>query len=738
MGEQEVIQQDKTNFIELLTNHLSKLSRKMLKVDTREEVLNYITDSFLNVFNCDVVAIGIIEDDQLVLNSSGEESLKLDVLFPFPAKDINPLLLEGSMTKENNLLAHDSVLRNYFDDNNFSNWFTMPIADEDTAHGLVIVGYQEDTILYDEMRSHFDELGEYVAIVLDLINRNKHKRKSMFDMHLIATQKDYDSTVDELVSIVTGFSGRETNSSFSAIYLFNDERNSLIMQPTSYGYVRKDNIIELTEDNLLDTYFPNVERAGHHSITMPLTVDMELIGVLYAEKESEQIYTGYDLDQLEIFGNYFSVNYENMQLINKEKEQKRTLEKILKVQQEMMKYTIKSDNFTEMNERLGQLLNSSIVLYDRFFNLIDYYLHEGDDFSKYSAREAGINARKNRTPKQITFDFVVSDDCIFDGMPISDGSEINAYIGIRLPNNFDTELMGLTINMIKNVYSLQFTKQKITINAQEQIKGTFVERLLNDSIDEVQDILEYANLFNWDLYRPYRIANLRINSTDDSIQNIIEAKAKVNEHIDLMRGLIKNYNGKVITAVIDDQLIIFTPKSREVSKNYWDKQFNYLKRTIQENGYDIDFVIGIGGIAESPDQYNENYQKSLQVTNVLLQKESKHAYAFFDEMGSYTILNWVKENPASELFVNNYLKKLYKLSLNQQVDLFNTLRIYLDNNGNISSTAGELYIHRTSLNYRLDKIRNILNIDIDDSNERFNLVLAYKLYELNGSEIFEK
>lgn len=737
MGEHEVIEQDKSKFIDSLTVHLSKLSRKMLKIDTREEVLKYITDSFLNVFNCDVVAIGIIEGDQLVMNSSGEESSKLDVLFPFPAKDINPLLLEGSMTKENDLLAHDSVLRNYFDDNNFSTWFTMPISDEDIAHGLVIVGYQEDTILYDEMRSHFDELGEYVAIVLDLINRNKHKRKSMFDMHLIANQKDHDTTVDELVSIVTGFSGRESQSNSAAIYLFNEEKNSLIMQPATYGYVKKDSIIELTEDNLLNTYFPNVERVGHHSITVPLTVDMELIGVLYAEKDSEHIYTGYDLDQLEIFGNYFSVNYENMQLINKEKEQKKALENMLKVQQEMMKFTIKSDGFTEMNEKLGELLNSSIILYDRFFNVIDFYLHDDDVFSKQEVKEAGMYARKNRTLKQVTFDFVINEDYIFDGMPISDGKEIHAYIGIALPDNFDMELLALTINMIKNVYSLQFTKQKIAINAQEQIKGSFVERLLYKSIEDVQDILEYANLFNWDLYMPHRISILRISLPEYSAQNIIEEKAKTNKHIDLMRVLITNYNSKVITAVIEDQLVIFTPVTKEISKNYWENQYNYLKRSIEENGYAIDFVIGIGGIAEIPSQYYENYQKAQQVTNILLKSEFEQPYAFFDQMGSYTILNWVKENPASELFVNNYLKKLYELSDNQQVDLFDTLKVFLANNGNVSATASELYIHRSSLNYRLEKIQGILDLELDNFDERFNLVLAYKLYELHGNDIFK-
>lgn len=736
METQHVQEFTEEKLIKSLTNHLKELSRKVLKVNTEEEVLNYLTDAFLSYFNCDVIAIGTFEGAQLVLNSSEQAAKKLSKLFPHPTKDINPLLLKTSMTKANNDLSKDSEIKQFFDSHNYANWFTVPLAEEGVAYGLVIVGYEDDTVLYDEMREDFDELGNYIAIVLNLINRNKSRQQSLVDMHTLAIHLDSKQNMEKLVSKVIDASGRETHSHFAAVYLLNDDKDSLIMQSPTYGYAKKESIISLDSDNLLTTYFPNVEQVGDHSITIPLTVDMEMIGVLYTEKDSEHIYTGSDLVQLQMFANYFSVTYENMQLISKEKKQKENLEYIIKVQQEMIKYTIENDGFSEINEKLGKLLQGSVILYDRFFNLIDYYAHDNQVFSKDSVIKAGNKVRKSRTAKQVTFDLLIEDTYLFNGMPISDGTETHAYIALTPAEDMDTGLMAILINMIKNIYSLQFIKQKIALTAQEEVKGSFVDRLLKETVEGKQELLDYANLFNWDLYKPYRVSVLKIDFSKNISTNVIDEKARKNLEFDYMRELVTNYNRQVITTIIQEQLIIFTPVTQELSQKYWQKQQAYLNRLMEENEFKIEFVIGIGGIAETPEQYFENYEKAEQAANILLQNSSTSTYAFFDELGSYTVLNWVKDNPVSEVFVSSYLKKLYLLSDNHNVDLFSTLRVYLENNGNISATANELYIHRSSLNYRLDKIKDSLEIDIDSSNERFNLMLAYKLFDIHGSKLF--
>lgn len=43
-----------------------------------------------------------------------------------------------------------------------------------------------------------------------------------------------------------------------------------------------------------------------------------------------------------------------------------------------------------------------------------------------------------------------------------------------------------------------------------------------------------------------------------------------------------------------------------------------------------------------------------------------------------------------------------------------TLEAYILGNGNISKTAAQLYIHRNTCIYRMEKIKELFNIDFDD------------------------
>ncbi len=56
----------------------------------------------------------------------------------------------------------------------------------------------------------------------------------------------------------------------------------------------------------------------------------------------------------------------------------------------------------------------------------------------------------------------------------------------------------------------------------------------------------------------------------------------------------------------------------------------------------------------------------------------------------------------TDMILSDGLKTLR--SLDSNVDYWNTLRVYLDNECNASKTANELFIHRSTLLTRLEKI----------------------------------
>ncbi|MGJ7910230.1 PucR family transcriptional regulator [Neobacillus sp. LXY-1] len=62
-------------------------------------------------------------------------------------------------------------------------------------------------------------------------------------------------------------------------------------------------------------------------------------------------------------------------------------------------------------------------------------------------------------------------------------------------------------------------------------------------------------------------------------------------------------------------------------------------------------------------------------------------------------------------------------------ELFDSIKVFLENNSNASLTAKKLYIHRNTLQYRLDKFVEKTGIDLKDFYGAFTVFLACQLFE---------
>ena len=62
-------------------------------------------------------------------------------------------------------------------------------------------------------------------------------------------------------------------------------------------------------------------------------------------------------------------------------------------------------------------------------------------------------------------------------------------------------------------------------------------------------------------------------------------------------------------------------------------------------------------------------------------------------------------------------------------ELFDTAVIYFEKDGNIIETANELFIHKNTVRYRLEKIKEILDMD---SGFYEQLAIAMKVYNVQS------
>ena len=67
-------------------------------------------------------------------------------------------------------------------------------------------------------------------------------------------------------------------------------------------------------------------------------------------------------------------------------------------------------------------------------------------------------------------------------------------------------------------------------------------------------------------------------------------------------------------------------------------------------------------------------------------------------------------------------------------EMFHTLKVFLDCERSIPNTAAALFRHRNTVVYRIKKIQNFLQCDLDDSRERQYCWLSIQILELSEKE----
>ena len=106
-------------------------------------------------------------------------------------------------------------------------------------------------------------------------------------------------------------------------------------------------------------------------------------------------------------------------------------------------------------------------------------------------------------------------------------------------------------------------------------------------------------------------------------------------------------------------------------------------------------------------------------------------HRFSDVKEQYILESCTEKLPARMICEPGLLKLLdYDERHNQ--DLFRTLYVYLKNNRKSVAAAKELYIHRSTFLYRLERIREIMGFDVCGENDQWYLLLSYKLLERDG------
>jgi len=146
------------------------------------------------------------------------------------------------------------------------------------------------------------------------------------------------------------------------------------------------------------------------------------------------------------------------------------------------------------------------------------------------------------------------------------------------------------------------------------------------------------------------------------------------------------------------------------------------------------FALGRSRIAEDASELPRAAGEALLAANVAEGSAPEGVLLAFEQTGAYRLLlSTMTDNPEElQRFYAETVEPLVAYDEQYETELLGTLETFLEADGNVAGTAQRLFTHRHTIYYRLERVRELTELDVSSSDGREKLSLGLKAMRVLG------
>lgn len=199
----------------------------------------------------------------------------------------------------------------------------------------------------------------------------------------------------------------------------------------------------------------------------------------------------------------------------------------------------------------------------------------------------------------------------------------------------------------------------------------------------------------------------------------------------LINGEVIRMGIKIILNPAGDAVICFcqippNETGHRVALEFGKNVFEQAKREFPK----VPIRCGVGSPAADLNQWHVSFREAGLALDMAT-RLSKDIPLYYPDLSIHRLLMLLEDNPELEVFQNDILGSL--LEHEGKNNYIDTLEAYFAQSGNLSRTAEALFIHRNTLNYRMERIAEISRIDLTNPETALAVQLALKIYRMMKS-----
>ncbi len=400
------------------------------------------------------------------------------------------------------------------------------------------------------------------------------------------------------------------------------------------------------------------------------------------------------------------------------------------LQEELMRCAMSNRGLTAIVTALSQKVNKSIIVQDKTGLTLARGLPKNGNVRVWERQLALLS--NTDLVREFEATFTHADPATVwnrQGMmsvPLTVERQIVGYMTM-LMDEAEEDFDRIALLRGASVCNVELAKQRAVEVAMEKVRGDWIQVWLGSGPIEDPALALRAERNGYRMDTLYTVvvfrclpanSNQRIESsfTPERMTEVVRQELRF-RRID---GLIGQYV---------DRTVLLLPVDDAQHTLRMKQNIEALRDRLQELAVNSLVTCGVGRPCVGLKALRESFREAEKALALSDQLWSEPRVTFFGDLSLYELLLAV--NPEQlRSFCNSWLSDIIDYDDQHKSDLLITLDAFFGSNGNMRLTAKDLNIHRNTLVYRLNRISEITQLDMDDANVHLNLHLALKAHHL--------
>ena len=281
----------------------------------------------------------------------------------------------------------------------------------------------------------------------------------------------------------------------------------------------------------------------------------------------------------------------------------------------------------------------------------------------------------------------------------ADSQEVQGYQFFKIYDEQQLEYILIASGTGENVYMIgkmvAYQVQNLLVAYKERFdKDNFIKNLLLD------------NLLLVDIYS--RAKKLHIPADVDRVVLLVEAGDRDNSALELVRSVFAGSSRDFVTAVDENNVIVVKELTEEDGAGEIERAAEAVAACLSAEGIEGS-RIAYGTVVKEIKEVSRSYKEAkmaLDVGKIFFDEREIIAYS---ELGIGRLI-YQLPIPLCKMFIREIFGGKSPDEFDEET--LTTISKFFENSLNVSETSRQLFIHRNTLVYRLDKLQKSTNLDL--------------------------